>query len=591
MVRLGLMLFVPVLAVAVDPPEPHPHLDRLEPFGGQRGTTLIVELHGKNLASVSGAVFDTPHIRWRKTVVAGAKAVHAEIEIAAEAPLGPHFVHLITPTGRTNTRLFNVTQFTLQREVEPNDVATKPQQIELKPQVLGGYLKGHADVDHYRFSARAGERWTFDLRSLEYGSHLECEMALYDAEGARVAFNDDRDDYLETPLLEHTFSQSGHYTLRIDQYRGPQGVACGDNCGYLLQISQLPLIRSMDRLGAEPGQRVRVRLHGGGLTQVEAIELRPARPAEYYRLTFPFTIPLTLDNSSPAITGEIRQRKSTTLEAEFAIPSGAPPGLWRLWTRGGAGASEGLNFEINPAGAKVIDGLLSKAENEHWIDAVAGQPIHAYTLAAQLGAPELDTVLEVFDQHGALLAEHDDLMTGQGTVIGNPDSSVYFTPARSERLKLLVRDRIGRTGPGYSYRLHVRHEKPGFQLLAEPEEFAVSRGAQAPLGVLLIPDPGFAEAVDIWAEGAPNGVTIGLASFPANHVFGPSGDGDNVLIPSVELKVSAAADAATGEHAIRILGRSMSGRTMEAFSTLWIGPNGKRNDIRRPLRSIRLTVY
>lgn len=587
--RRAWLALLPVMALAVDPPEHHPHMDRLEPFGGQRGTTLTVEIHGANLAHLTGAAFDTPQIRWRRTLDASAKMVRGEIEIAAEATLGPHFVHLLTPAGRTNTRLFNVTQFAITMEREPNE--TKAQAIDLKPQVLAGYLKGDPDVDHYRFKVQAGERWTFDLRSLEYGAHLECEMALLDARGKRVAFNDDRDDYLETPFIEHTFAHAGEFTLRVDQYRGPQGVGCGENCGYLLEVSQLPRIRSLDRLGAQPGERVRVRLNGSALSGIEAIELRPARAAEHYRLTFPFTIPLALDNPSPAVKGEIRARQNHALDAEFVIPPNAAPGLWRLWTRSPHGTSEGLNFEIAPAGETVLDGLLTKPENEHWIDAVAGQPMHAYTVAAQLGAPELDTVLEVFHADGQLLAEHDDLMTGQGTVIGNPDSSVYFTPAKTGRLRLVVRDRIGRTGPGYAYRLHLRHAKPGFQLLVEPEEFAIARSAQAPLGILLVPDPGFKEAVKVWAEAFPAGLTIGGAAFPANPVFGPSGDGDNVLIPSLELPVTAAATATPGEHPIRIFGRSTSGQTVEAFTTLWIGPKGKRNDIRRPLPVVRVTVF
>ena len=51
------------------------------------------------------------------------------------------------------------------------------------------------------------------------------------------------------------------------------------------------------------------------------------------------------------------------------------------------------------------------------------------------------------------------------------------------------------------------------------------------------------------------------------------------------------ADLSPGDYDLRILGRA-AGRewTVQAISTLWIGPPTKRNDVRRPVESVRLTV-
>jgi len=47
-----------------------------------------------------------------------------------------------------------------------------------------------------------------------------------------------------------------------------------------------------------------------------------------------------------------------------------------------------------------------------------------------------------------------------------------------------------------------------------------------------------------------------------------------------------------GNYPLRIMGRAQgSDDTVEAFSTLWIGPPRKRNDVRRPLESVRLTLF
>lgn len=580
--KLALALFPVVCAAA-------PWIDRVVPLGALRGSTAEVEFIGQELSNVTDVWFDTPDLRWVKTAEATAQRVAGTVAIGREAALGPHLVHLRTKDGRTNTRLFNVTQFPGVIEREPNDPPQAPQQITLAPQVIHGYLKGRVDIDVYRFEAQAGERWTFDVRSLEYGSHLECELSLEDDRGERVAFNDDRDDYLETPFIEHTFARSGTYRLKVDQYRGPQQVDCSANCGYMLQISQLPVVLSASPMGAAAGTTVRMRLHGRHLENVRQVYLTPVRLGEYYRLTFPFTMPLDARADRAA---RVEGKLIRTAEAEFALPANMEPGLWRLWVEDPAGVTDSLSIEVT-ATAGAMDASLDRdgEEDSYDIDAVAGTPLHFYTLATQLGLPYLDTVLELFDAKGKLVAEHDDLMTGQGTVIGNPDSSLYYTPSSNERLRLVVRDRINRGGETYSYRLHRRSALPGFQLQTDPEEFRVFRGQEAELSVLLIPQPGFKDMVEVWAEGLPPGLTATKGQFRGGQYFGPSDDGDNVIIPDVHLKFRADGAMPVGEYPIRIHGRAASGGDLvEAFTTLWIGPPGKRNDVRRPLPAITVNV-
>ncbi|MEZ5353723.1 MAG: hypothetical protein R2762_13880 [Bryobacteraceae bacterium] len=517
--------------------------------------------------------------------------------------------HFKTPRGRTNSRLFNVVQFPGVDELEPNDPGSSPQKIALQPQVLHGYLRGRQDIDVYEFTARAGERWVFDLRSIEYGSHLECELLLEDSAGQRVAFNDDRDDYLETPRIEHRFANHGVYRLRVDQYRGPQQVNCAENCGYMIEISRLPVVIAADPLGLSPGVRQRVRLFGAGLDGARAVSIATVRAGEYYRLTFPFTIPVRAGADHTArIGGVVAGRGSDWIDVDFDVPATAEEGLWRLWVDTEHGNADGINLEVSrgagvdesnarrtswASGPLTVNGRLASAgeEDSYWIDAAPDRPIRAFTLATQLGLPTIDTVLELFDAEGKLLAEHDDLMTGQGTVIGNPDSSLYYVPKKAGRLRLVVRDRIGRGGSTFAYRLHLSNDSPGFRLLTEPEEFRIAPGQEGSMEVLLIPDPGFGEAVEVWAEGFPGGVTSSRERFPGDQPFGPSGDADNILIPTVEVKIRTPASLEAGEYPIRVYGRAASGGpAVEAFTTLWIGPPRKRNDVRRPLPAVTMSV-
>ena len=590
-----------------------PRLDRVSPLGGQAGAVVEVELHGELLDGTTGVFFDSSDLKWIDTLEVKAGTVRGMVRIAPDAALGPHLIRVLGKKGPTNTRLFNVTQFPGVMEVEPNNTPATAQPISLTAQVVYGYMQGRADVDVFSFTARAGERWLFDLQSIERGGFLECSLTLYDEAGREIGFNEDQDEYLETPRLEFNFVRNGRYTLKVDQYRGPQGVACDQNCAYMLQISQLPVITSASPLGARVGSKLRLRLDGSALGDVKQIYITPVRSAEYYRLTFPFSIPLRFEEASAGsaqqrIAGKILQAESDHLSAEFQIPAEAKTGLWRIWAGGTNGVTDGMNLEISSQsevgegssiGAewmkseRIINGALGKSgeEDSYRIEMKEGVPFHAWSLAAQLGLPSIDTVLELFDEKGKRLAEHDDLMTGQGTVIGNPDSSLYFTPNFSGGARLVVRDRTGRGGVGFSYRLHLKSESPSFQLLTEPEEVTIAAGGDAHLEALLIREPGFEQAVEVWIEGLPPGAASTTAQFRADQVFGPSGDGDNINIPAVTMKIHMPESVIPGEYPIRVRGKvANSEAIVEGFTTLWIGPTGKRNDTRRPLPQILLHV-
>lgn len=590
---------------AEDPADPW--IDRIEPLGGQRGATTDIALVGRNLAVPAVLEFDSPHLSWEAGDLQGDGSLRGRIRISPNAPPGPHIATLTTPRGRSNSRMFYVDEFPSALEVEPNDTLAQAQAIRLEPQTLHGAMHELPDIDVFAFEAGAGERWTFDLRSLEYGGFLENDMTLLSAEGERVAFSDDRDDYLETPFLEHVFVRAGKYFLKLDQYRGPQRVNCARNCGYMLRIGQLPVVESAFPLGASPGSTVEISLRGRALADVDSVWLAPVRRAEYYRLTFPFTVPLRADHSAAGpVQGEIQRRADRMLGVRFNIPDGAWRGLWRVWVRSRGGASDSVSLEISdmvaadcrreirPTSTGVVcDGVLddSGAERSYRLLLSEGQPVVASTLAAQLGLPRIDTVLELFDGEGTLVAEHDDLMTGQGTVIGNPDSMLSYRPGAGGQYRLVVRDRIGRIGPDMAYRLRIEEREPGFALLSDPENLNVRAGATERLGILLTQEPGFGRAVDTWVESPPPGISATSGRFRADQFFGPSGDGDNIVIPVAFLDIKVDAGLPPGDYPLRVLGRAEGARdTVEAFSTLWIGPPRKRNDVRRPLPSIRLTV-
>lgn len=582
-----------LLAGAAFAEEPaRPWMDRLFPLSAQRGTTVKLEIRGNHLSNVRSVDFHTADIEWVRIDEVRYERLTGEVRISSDAALGPHVVTLNGLDGPSNSRLFNVTQFPLVMEAEPNNVPAKAQPIKLEPQSIQGYMKEGADVDVYAFDARAGERWVFDVRSMEYGTHLESSATLLDARGQRVALNEDRDDFNESPLLEHVFADAGRYFLKVDQYRGPQGVNCSQNCGYSLEISQLPRLTGVAPLGARPGEVVTLRLSGTGLESIREAWLTPVRTAEYYRMTYPFTFPIRYAPDPKRAADAVRiAGKVEGAAVRVSIPADASRGLWRLWVAGTHGATSAFNVDIFDG--QVFTGALTKPadENTFRVEGRAGKPLRFWTLAAQLGLPQLDTVIEVRDGSGKIVAQHDDVMSGQGTPVGNPDSSVVYTPAADGPLTAHVRDRIGRGGDGFAYLLKVSEEHAGFQLLTNPENFSVPRGGSAVLTVFLIREPGFEGEVPVWFEDLPPGVKAETGKFRADQAFGPSADGDNMIIPELALKISVPETLAAGSYPLRLSGKGgPDERRVAAHTSLWIGPPRNRNDIRRPRPEVTLTV-
>ncbi|MEZ5396765.1 MAG: hypothetical protein R2724_28810 [Bryobacterales bacterium] len=327
---LCVLSFGGALQAAVDGPEGAPWVDRFEPFGAARGETVEVQIVGEKLDAPVEVAFDDPNLVWVETLASGPELIRGKVHVADGTSLGPHIVTLHTAAGRANSRLFYVDALPSVAEAEPNDVLQQAQAITLQPQVVHGMLPEAPDRDFYRFQAKAGERWVFDVRSIEYGGFLECFLALLDADGKKVALNDDRDEYLETPTLEHVFREDGEYLLLVDQYRGPQGVNCNRNCGYMLRMSQTPLLSAALPMGARRGATVEVSLRGSGLEGLRKATLRPVRSAEYYRLTFPYTMPLEPAGlASTPIEGFVLAYD----RVRFTIPRARPPAFGAYGSR------------------------------------------------------------------------------------------------------------------------------------------------------------------------------------------------------------------------------------------------------------------
>jgi hypothetical protein len=155
------------------------------------------------------------------------------------------------------------------------------------------------------------------------------------------------------------------------------------------------------------------------------------------------------------------------MAGEVRIAAGAAPGvrLGRLWTA--EGAASGLAFVVGnlpevveeevdgdpvPVAVNVpvtINGrIFPRGDIDLWsFHARKGQVVTAEVCAAQIGSP-LDSLLDVLDEKGRVLAENDDA--------SSRDSRLHFVAPEDGTYTVRIRDAAGRGGQAFVYRLTLR---------------------------------------------------------------------------------------------------------------------------------------
>ncbi len=656
--RLAVLILLPVIATGIlngnDKGVRLPHLEAMRPIGGQAGSQVEVALLGDMLSNAESVEFDCDDLDFTLTK-ATAERIEGTIRISKHAPLGQHILRAKTKDGYTTALWFTVGQFEPVPEQEPNETLAGAQAISPPCEIYGTMEK--KERDFYAIKAKKGDRWIFEVRSIQFGSMFESYLNLRDETGRELVFNDDRADFDVNSLIDHTFEKDGTHFIEVDSFRGVRGWGFTKNNGYVLRVSRVPLIDHVSPLGGRAGSRVTVRFSGRGLQQVEQVYLSPTRRGEHVTLTIPWTMDVRFadDYSTaseiPRVEGKILRRASEAMEVEFDLPV-KPLGTWSLFVKDKSGIADPKYFEVTQAEEVaetesndrhdepqelpfsagknlVVNGRLERREvtelsqdkDFYALDAKQGVSLRIHTNAYQLLSPSIDTVVSLFDTDGKLLAESDDLTHGRGFYTGSVDSNLYYIPERDQKLVISVSDRVGRGGPGYDYRLHVKSEEPGFLLIVSPQfglqsislsNFTVEQGGESnmvvgmirmppqihsddPAPAALAPPPGavMKGEVRVWVEGLPPGVTAEEHLFRADEIVEPGGDGATFMVPERLLTIRAGDAVPPGTYPFRVLGEVVGnegvtavGRAMDSMG----GITELYNFPGRPVAETALTV-
>jgi hypothetical protein len=445
----------------------------------------------------------------RQVPPALAETVTIEMTLAPDAPLGQRELRLTAASGLSNPIAFCVGQLPEIAEPVVTATAARPpprarsgnlraarmsssnQEVALPATINGQILPG--EVDRFRFTARRGQRLVFAVAARALMPYLadavpgwfQATLALYDAQGRELAYNDDF-RFNPDPVLACEIPADGVYTLEIKDtiYRGREDFV------YRITAGELPFVTSIFPLGGASAARVGVALTGWNLPVDQlAIDASQHLPGRFQ---------LSVKNGDH-LSNAVRFAVGTLPECFAAEPNDA------------IAAAQSITL---PA---LANGRIEHAGDEDVFrfEGKSGDEIVAEVVARRLGSP-LDSVLTLSDGTGRVLASNDDYEDkAAGLLTHHADSFVSLKLPADGTYFVRVADAQRHGGPEYGYRLRVSAPQPDFELRVVPASITVRANAAVPLTVYALRREGFTGEIIIGLRDAPPGFALSGARIPA----------------------------------------------------------------------------
>jgi hypothetical protein len=496
----------------------YPMITHCTPVAVQRGSTTEITVEGQmNFAGVHKMLVEGQGVS--ADILPDAKgqapttmrSVKLRVKVAADALPGVREFRLASSLGISTLGQLLIVTDPVVLEATDNNTPEKAQKVTT-PCVVSGRIEAAEDVDSYRFSARSGQTFTFDVvcariqdKIHDLQKHADPLIVLLDAAGREIASSDDAT--FADPLLTYTIAKDGDYIVQVRDARYDGDV----RWAYALQITDRPRVSQIFPLAANPGQSLQIEPVGSA--KIVAPRVPFTAPVE------PGVAPVVLDvggqSSNP--TAMIVSPLPLIVEQE---PNDSPSQATSLPIPGGANGRIGKRRDLD----------------HYRFKATKGRPIQFEVYARRFGTrltSQLDGVLDVLNFSGAVLATNDDA--------NGKDPALVFTPPSDGEFIVRIRDLNSKGGDGHVYFLAADFAKPDFTLRCDPSKAMIGPGSRTAWYVHVARTNGFAGPVKVEVKGLPKGVTVNPLTIPPTMTQGL-------------LVVTAAADAPTDGAIVEIVG-------------------------------------
>lgn len=242
-----------------------PELLSLFPSGLQRGTTIELQIRGKQIQDRDDVWLSDPGFRviHRKfgpvseQLPSGDQkkdpgqtdseslppVYRVQLEIDASARVGVHSLRIVGSRGVSNSLSFRVVDQPVVLQTEESRRTTKQGQDVPVPRLVNGVIAEPGALDYYAFDVVEGQKLSFDILMAQ---GFDPRLALYEPTGSwfdrnrprRLLFDEERSTDM-IPLKAHgtyRFPRQGRYLVEVSSLYG-KGTP---HLSYLLQIASTP---------------------------------------------------------------------------------------------------------------------------------------------------------------------------------------------------------------------------------------------------------------------------------------------------------------------------------------------------------------
>lgn len=200
------------------------------------------------------------------------------LEVPNGLAAGPQLLALPTSKGLTTAAPIVVTALPVVSEQD--DTADTPEKAQAVtfPAAIAGTLGAANDIDAYRFEAKKGIRYTFEVVSRRAGAAADPVLTVNSPRNGKLAEADDTPGFGKDSRIEWTAPDTGAFTLRLSDLHSRGG----DDFGYVIlarpSTPDFTLTCDPDKLNVGPGGRVPLFVQvarQGGFDGSVAIDLGP----------------------------------------------------------------------------------------------------------------------------------------------------------------------------------------------------------------------------------------------------------------------------------------------------------------------------
>lgn len=488
-------------------------LTAVHPVAVQRGTERMVRVRSNfTLDNTYAVFFDRPGIEMtfaetgpiaapRKSRGHAGTPFRFNVAVPDDQPTGVYEMRAATNQAVSSIAHLLITDFpVIEESADGNDTADAAQAVPL-PAAICGVCEKAEDVDCYRFPGKRGQRITAQVYAQRVTEcihimvvkhpvyHMNPVLTVIGPSGQIVAENDNfygGDSFLHCELPE-----DGEYVVQIRDVR----YAGNEKFTYCVEVSDRPFLKAMFPVAVQEGTSVEAQPVGFGLDGAPPMTLTASdRNSEWNPVRY--QTPNGSTNEAPVLTSPYPQ---------IVVGSGSDS----------IETATTIDF---PCG---VSGRIAKPDGAQYFafDAVQGQTC-SFAVEADCHGWPLDSVVEIFNADGTLLAEADDTRgSPHAGAYAAKDSRLRFKAPADGRYYVSVRDLNGGGGEHYVYYLRAEPDGPDFDLFGEYYYAMLAPGTRMLWFAGVTRHNGFDGPVEIGVEGLPSGVTLLPATIPAgmNH--------------------------------------------------------------------------